>query len=79
MPNFGVSTAILNRVDIFRRWCKLSFRPLDKRIDARRQYFLLFVQISWNNWLEATWTILLVIDFDLLLPFKRIWIRLGHE
>ena len=27
IPDFGVSTVILNAVDIFCRWCKLSFRP----------------------------------------------------
>ena len=32
--------------------------------------FLLFVQISWNNLLEATWKTLLETDLDLLLHFK---------
>ena len=45
---FGDSTAILNLVDIFRRWCKLSFRPMQgqvksrhfsEKIGARRPYF----------------------------------------
>ena len=25
IPDFGISTVILNPVDIFRRWCKLNF------------------------------------------------------
>ena len=43
--------AILNIVDIFRRWCKLNFRTMwnqlkschfSKRIGARRQYLRIF-------------------------------------
>ena len=34
--------------------------------------FLLFIQISWNNWQEMTWATLDVDnDLDLSLPFKR--------
>ena len=63
IPDFGVSSAILNTIDIFRMWCKLNFRPLRgqvksrhllERIDARRQQFY-FIQISWNNWAKTTW------------------------
>ena len=45
---FGDSTAILNTIDISRRWCKLNFGPLrdrvksrhfSERIEPRRQYF----------------------------------------
>ena len=32
---FGDSTAILNLVDIFRRWCKLSFRPMQGQVKSR--------------------------------------------
>ena len=48
IPNFGVTTAILNTIDISRSWCKLNFGPLrgqakshdfPERIDATRQYF----------------------------------------
>ena len=48
ISNFGVSTAILNIIDIYRKWCKLNFGPLwdqvksrhfPERIDAMRQYF----------------------------------------
>ena len=53
IPDFGVSTAILDTTDIFRRWCKLNFGPLrshvksrdfPERIDGRRQLFLLFYE-----------------------------------
>ena len=33
--------------------------------------FLLFIQISWNNWQEMTWATLLDNDLDLLLLFQR--------
>ena len=39
IPCFGDSIAILNLVDIFRRWCKLSFRHFSEKIGARRPYF----------------------------------------
>ena len=64
IPNFVVSTTILNPVDISCRWYKLNFGLLQGQvklyhfyewIEAKRQFFfLLFVRISWNNWLEAT-------------------------
>ena len=59
IPDFGVSTAILNTADVSRRWCKLNFGPLwglvkschlTQRIDTRRQYFYFSIQISWNKW-----------------------------
>ena len=80
IPDFGVSTAILDTIDISRRWCKLNFGLLrghvkscylPERIDASRQYFYYFIQIFWNNWQEITWTTLLYNDMGLLLPFKR--------
>ena len=52
IPNFDVSTAIINTTGISCRWCKLNFGPLrghvnsrhfPERINARRQYFYLFV------------------------------------
>ena len=85
IPDFGVSTAILNTTDISRRWCKLNFGILQshikslhssEKINAKRQYFFFFIQISWNNWQGTTWTILLNNDFALLLPCKRNEIRL---
>ena len=48
IPDFGVSTAIVNIIDIFHRRCKLNFGPLrgqvksrhfPERINAWRQYF----------------------------------------
>ena len=34
--------------------------------------FLLFIQISWNNWQEMTWATLEVDnDLDLSLPFNQ--------
>ena len=48
IPDFGVSTPILNTIDISCRWCKLNLGPLrghiksrhfPERIDARRRYF----------------------------------------
>ena len=46
--DFGVSTAILIPVDVFCRWCKLSFRPMRGQVKshhfseyrgAQRPYF----------------------------------------
>ena len=48
IPYFWIGIAILNTIDVFHRWCKLKFGPLQgqvkshyfiERIDARRQYF----------------------------------------
>ena len=40
--------------------------------------FLLFIQISWNNWQEITWaTRDLDNHLDLSLPFNLNYIRLG--
>ena len=33
IPVFEVSTGILNPVDVFRRWCKLSFRAMRDRLN----------------------------------------------
>ena len=33
--------------------------------------FLLFIQISWNNWQEMTWATLVGNDLDFSLPFKQ--------
>ena len=35
IPNFVVSTVILNTVDVFRRWYKLSFRPMQDQVKSR--------------------------------------------
>ena len=35
IPDFEVNTAILNPVDVFRRWCKLSFRPMRDQVKSR--------------------------------------------
>ena len=39
--DFGVSTAILNPVDIFRRWCKLRFGLLRRHVKSRRMTAIL--------------------------------------
>ena len=44
IPDFGVSTTILNPVDIFRRWYKFKFGLLRGHVEsrhfaARRQHF----------------------------------------
>ena len=77
IPDFGVSTVILNRIVVFRRWYKFNFRPKrsqvkschfswkDRHVEA---IFLLFIKISWNNWLEAIYYYLLNwIGLDLVL------------
>ena len=57
--HFGVSTAIVNTIYIFRRWYKLNFGPLQVQVrphhfsdkDRRKNtIFLIFIQMSWNNW-----------------------------
>ena len=35
IPDLGGSTAILNPVNDFRRWCKLSFRPVPDQVKSR--------------------------------------------
>ena len=32
IPDLGVSTAIINLVDIFCRWCKLNFGPVRDQV-----------------------------------------------
>ena len=64
-----------------RRWGKLNFGPLQghfkscyfpERIEARRQYFEFFLQISRHSRAKETaWTKLLDNGLGLLLPFKR--------
>ena len=57
IPNFGVSTVILNPLDIFRRWWKLNFGPMKGQVKSRhfsegivesRQYLF----TSYKNFLE---------------------------
>ena len=76
--DFRVSTAILTIIDIFRRWCKLNFRPLPglaksghfpKRIDARRQYFYFWYKhlgIFGRKWLAQPFPIMIWIYYYLL-------------
>ena len=56
IPNIEVNTVILISIDISQRWCNLSFGPFQgqikpshfpERIDARKEYFLRFIKISW--------------------------------
>ena len=35
LPDFGDSTAILNPVDLFRRWCKVNFGLLRGHVKSR--------------------------------------------
>ena len=45
---------------------------------CRETKFLLFIQISWNNWQEMiSGTLAVDNDLDLSLPFKQNQIRLG--
>ena len=84
LPAFGVSTAILNLVDIFPRWCKLNFglsgghveiTPFHsnfiERVGTRRQYFYFLNVFLGITDKERHWTTILDTDLDLLLPFKR--------
>ena len=82
---FGFSTFILNTIDISGRYCKLNFWPLRDQVKPRHfsdkdrrkgTVFLLFIQISWNNCQETTWTTLLDNDSDLLLRFKPNYIMI---
>ena len=64
---------ILNTIDICCSWCKWNFGPFYHWKDRCEEIiFLLFLQISWNNWQELTWATLLDNDLDLLLYFKQI-------
>ena len=78
VPDFGVSTTILNRKDIFRRWCKLNFGTLrdqvkscyfSERIGAWRQYFYFLYKflgtIGWKR-LGQLFTVLIWIYYYLL-------------
>ena len=35
ISDFGVSTAILDPLDVFRRWCKLNFSPMRDQVKSR--------------------------------------------
>ena len=85
-PDFRVSTAILNPVDIFRRWCKLNFGLSWGHVKSRHiTAILLKGQAQGDNsftfytfllFLEQ-WKTILDTGLNLSLPFKRNWIRLG--
>ena len=87
-PNtwLGVSTAILNHVDIFCGWCKLYFGPLwdqvkscyfFERINARAQCYLYkFIEII--DW-ETTLATVLDTNFYLLLSFYRTELKLVQD
>ena len=60
IPNFRVSTAILNPVGIFLRW--YYFRLLQGQVlikpffwisRGKEKIILFLIHISWNNWLET--------------------------
>ena len=76
IPNFGVSTTILDPVD---RWSKLNFGLLQgnvklhhfsARVEARRQqFYFLYIFLGIVDW-EGHWTTLFDTGLDSLLPFK---------
>ena len=89
IPNIGVSTTILNPIDIPCRWYKLNFGLLQSQvklyhfydlIEAKRQFFFYFLYIFLEiiDW-KLHWTAILDTDLDSLLPFKWNWMRLTPE
>ena len=78
IPDFGVSTAILNTIDISLKWCKLSFVHLrgqvkahhfPERTNVRRQYFSFpykFLGIIGRKRLEQPFWIMVWIYYFLL-------------
>ena len=78
MSDFGVITAILNIIDIPRRWCKLNFGPMwdqvkscyfPERIGERKQYFSFlynFFGIIGRKRLGKSFPILIWINYYLL-------------
>ena len=88
IPDFGVSTAILNITGFSRRWCKLNFGPFrghfkschfSKGIEERRQYFYFFIQISWHIWQKRTWIKLLDNDLGYYYLLNGIRLDLGLD
>ena len=85
IPDFGVSTAILNPAEIFRRWCKLNFGLLRGHVehvislpfywkDRREETIVLPLNVLLGiTGKEQHWATLLDTDSDLLLSFKRNW------
>ena len=79
IPNFGVSTTILNPVNIFCKWYKLNFGLTQgqvksyhfyERIEVKRQYFyFLYIFLGEIGW-KRHWAAFLDIDLDSLLPSK---------
>ena len=70
IPDFRFSTAIVNIIGFFRRWCKLNFRLLrghvkschfPDRIEVRRKYFYIFIQISWQRFSIMIWVFYYII------------------
>ena len=51
IPDFRVSMAILNPVEISCRWCKLNFRAIQGQVKSRqiKTMFLHFLKCSLNN------------------------------
>ena len=85
IPDFEVNTDILNPVDVFRKWYKLSFRSKRDRLNhaiflsrwARGDNIFTFLYkfigiISYKQLAQLLETYL-----NLLLPFKRNRIRFG--
>ena len=71
IPDFGVSMAFLNTVDILRRWCKMNFGPLpghaksyrfSEQIDAWRQFY----RIIFRNWLGQDFEIMICVYYYFL-------------
>ena len=88
ITNSGVSTIILNSVDIFCRWYKLNFRLLQgqvksydfyERIEAKRQYFYFLYIFLETIGGKRYWATVLDTDLDSSLPYKWNWIIMTPE
>ena len=82
IPDFGVSMAILNTIDIPHKWCKLNCGPFrgqakpyhfPERIDPRRQYFYFLYKslglIGWKQLGQPFW-IMVWIYYYLLIGIR---------
>ena len=75
IPNFGVSTTILNPVDISCRRYKLNFGLLQGQVKLRQFFFnFLYKFLEIIGW-KQHWATILGTDLDSLLPFKWNWMR----
>ena len=78
IPDLGVSTAILNPVGIFCRWCNFELiqgqvksHPFSEPIEVKKKYFcILYTFLGITGWKENRTTLLHSGFLDSLLPFK---------